>query len=299
MIKLDKNQAWLLSLLAASVLISWRPLWQTFVLSWQDNEYTHILLILPITIALAVLEKRPLEKVREWDFRLGPALLVAAASIACGLRLSSLVLPSDQRLAIDMFALVLSWIGIFLLCYGARSCRLALFPLLFLFGLVPLPRAILNSIIAYLQWGSAWSTRVLFVAFDVPAFQQGNLLTIPGLVIHVAQECSSIRSSSMLVFTTMAMAHVLLHSPWRKALAIGLAVPMSVAKNGLRIFTIAMLGTRVSPGYFTGKLHRQGGILFFIVALIGELAIISLLRKGEDSVFAPPLESLPDAVVAE
>jgi exosortase/archaeosortase family protein len=86
----------------------------------------------------------------------------------------------------------------------------------------------------------------------------------------------------MLLVTTMVLAQLLLRSPWRKALVIGLAVPLSVAKNGLRIFTIAMLGTRVDPGYLTGKLHHQGGIVFFGIALIAVFALLWIFRRGEN-----------------
>jgi exosortase/archaeosortase family protein len=79
----------------------------------------------------------------------------------------------------------------------------------------------------------------------------------------------------------MVLAQLLLRSPWRKALVIALAVPLSVAKNGLRIFTIAMLGTRVDPGYLTGRLHHQGGIVFFAIILAAVFALIRILRKRE------------------
>ena len=119
--------------------------------------------------------------------------------------------------------------------------------------------------------------------------QDGVLLTIPDLTLQVAQECSSIRSSSMLLVTTIVVAHLLLRSPWRKAVVIGFAVPMSIAKNGLRIFTIAMLTTRVDPDYLTGKLHHQGGIVFFAIALMCIFALLWVLRKSEDSSIKPSL----------
>jgi exosortase len=182
-----------------------------------------------------------------------------------------------------MLALVLSWVGIFVLCFGRESLRTALFPVLFLFGLVPLPQRALDLIIAQLQQGSAWSAHLLFAAFGVPVVQHGVLVTIPGLTVQVAQECSSIRSSSMLLVTTAVLAQVLLRSPWWKALIITLAVPLSIAKNGLRIFTIAMLGTRADPAYLTGKLHHEGGILFFLIALIGIFALLAICQRAEGS----------------
>jgi exosortase/archaeosortase family protein len=81
--------------------------------------------------------------------------------------------------------------------------------------------------------------------------------------------------------TTVVVAQLLLRSPWRKALLIGVAVPLSVAKNGLRIFTIAMLGTRVDPAYLTGKLHHEGGVLFFAIVLVVIFALLLALRRGE------------------
>jgi hypothetical protein len=56
-----------------------------------------------------------------------------------------------------------------------------------------------------------------------------------------------------------------------------------VAKNGLRIFTIAMLETRVDSGYLRGRSHHQGGLYSFAIALAGIFALIWLLRKGEDA----------------
>jgi exosortase/archaeosortase family protein len=76
----------------------------------------------------------------------------------------------------------------------------------------------------------------------------------------------------------------LLRSPWRKALVIAIAVPLSVAKNGLRIFTIVMLATRVDPAYLTGRLHREGGIVFFTIALAAILGLIWILRRSEGKV---------------
>jgi exosortase len=122
----------------------------------------------------------------------------------------------------------------------------------------------------------------LFSLFGVPVSQDGVLVSIPTLTLQVAQECSSIRSSSMLLVTTIVLAQLLLRSPWRKALVIGLAIPLSIAKNGLRIFSIGMLGTKVDRGYLTGRFHHQGGIVFFAIALLAIFALFAILRRGED-----------------
>jgi exosortase len=121
----------------------------------------------------------------------------------------------------------------------------------------------------------------LFRLFGVPVVRDGMFLNLPGLTLQVATECSSIRSSSMLLVTAIGVAQMLLRTPSRKAIVILVAVPLSVAKNGLRIFTIAMLSIKVDPSYLTGKFHHQGGVVFFAVALALLLLLVWWLRKGE------------------
>jgi exosortase len=115
----------------------------------------------------------------------------------------------------------------------------------------------------------------------VPVEQKGLLVHIPGLTVEVARECSSIRSSSMLLVTTLVLVQLLLRSPWRKALVIAVAIPLSVVKNGLRIFVIAMLSTRVDPSFLTGRLHREGGVIFFLIALGTIFLLLWMVRRGE------------------
>ena len=179
------------------------------------------------------------------------------------MRWKALALSPNERLAVNMLALVVWWIAAFILCFGDRAFRRSLFPLCFLFWLVPFPDFVLNPVVNLLQQGSAAAAHLLFAAVGVPVEQRGVLLHIPGLMVEVARECSSIRSSLMLIVTTMVLAQLLLRSPWRKALVILVAIPLSVAKNGLRIFVIAMLAT-LSPSQFPDRKAAPAGRDYFL-----------------------------------
>lgn len=268
-------------LAAIALLAAWEPLVQTLSLAWHDDEYTHILLILPLAAVIFFLERKSVRNTYRWSIFSGLAILAIAAVSAFAAHFCRHSLAPDVLLALEVLALVVWWIGSFVLCFGRGVAQAFSFTILLLFGLVPLPGIILNRMIALLQIGSAWSAHGLFTLCGVPVVQNGVLLTIPNLTLQVAQECSSIRSSSMLLVTTIAVAEMLLRSPWKKTLLIALAIPLSVAKNGLRIFAIAMLGTRVDPGYLTGNLHRDGGILFFALAVTCIFAVLAILQRGE------------------
>jgi exosortase len=281
-------------LCAISIWFSWRALSLTLALALTNDAYTHILLILPLSLALIYLDSthQALESTNSKalrihprptppSLRIGASLLFLALLVACYARWGMTSAVSDVRLSLGMFALVTWWIASILLCFGARTFQSFLFPLCFLFLLVPIPEFALNWIVELLQQQSAIAARIMFRAVGVPVTQDGIMVSIPGLDIEVARECSSIRSSMMLVVTTMVLAHLFLRSWWRKALLVVLALPLSVAKNGLRIFTIAELGTRMDPAFLNGKLHHNGGIIFLGIAVAIVVLLLWILRRTE------------------
>jgi exosortase len=270
------------SILAAiSLAIWWRALAASFALALRDDQYTHMLLILPVSVALIFMDWKTPEPSTALSLSIGSGLLAAAVVAIVIARLGVVPLHSDEQLSMNMLALVVWWMGVFILCFGTRTFQRALFPLCFLFWMVPLPQFLLNPIVRLLQDGSAASARLLFAAVGVPVAQDGTRLTIPGLTIEVARECSSIRSSLMLVVTTMVLTQMLLRSAWRKALVSALAIPLSVAKNGLRIFVLAILATHVDRSFLTGRLHHQGGIIYFLIAVAAIFLFIWIARRGE------------------
>ena len=46
-----------------------------------------------------------------------------------------------------------------------------------------------------------------------------------------------------------------------------LALPLGIIKNGIRITTLTLLAIYVDPSFLSGNLHREGGFLFFLLAL--------------------------------
>lgn len=269
-------------LLTLSVVAGYGSLIETARLVLNQDAFTYIPLVLMLSVTFFYLRWHSVWKLATYSVAAGVPLLVIAAGIALRGYLWSSSLPDDALLSVRMAALVVWWVGAFTLCFGWKASRVALFPLLFLFAVVPLPAAVLDWIVSQLQIGSAWSAMALFRLFGVPVLRDGVFLNLPGLTLQIATECSSIRSSSMLLVTAIGVAQMLLRTPWRKAIVILAAVPLSVAKNGLRIFTIAMLSIKVDPGYLTGKFHHQGGVVFFAVALGLLLLLVWWLRKGEN-----------------
>ena len=277
-------------LCVVSLAVGWHPLARTLSLALHNDEYTHLLLILPVSASLILLEWRSQKPIAQASFRIGSALLLAAVLIAGFAKWRAADIPDDVQLSLSMLALVLWWIASFVACFGTQTGTV-LFPLVFLLWMVPIPSFALNKVVEFLQAESAVAARLMFSLIGVPVSQQGFVLSIPGVNIEVARECSSIRSSVMLLVGSMVLAQVSLRSPWSKALVIAATVPLSIAKNALRIVTLSVLATRVDPGFLTGRLHHQGGIVFFMISLAVLVLLLWMLRRAEAR--RPPLELNP------
>jgi exosortase len=280
-----------------SLLIWWQAIAATVALALRQDAYTHIILILPISITLIRLEWKRLKVKPSPGIRSGIALLALAVLIGvAGLRWGRLdIFTGDVRLALEMLAVVTWWLGSFVGCFGGSIFRACMFPLLFLLWLVPLPEFAVDHIVSFLQQGTASCARMMLVTAGVPVAQTGTTLMVPGLTLEIAQECSSIRSSLVLVVTSMVMSYLLLRSFWGRTVVILASLPLALAKNGLRVFTLAVLGAYVDPGVLNSQLHHQGGVLFLAIAL----AVMFLLIRSVSWIERRTIHPLPGKQITQ
>ena len=109
-------------------------------------------------------------------------------------------------------------------CFTDRTAfRAALFPLLFLAFMVPIPSMLLDGLIFLLRSGSADAVAGLFSLTGTLYYREGFVFTLPSVVIEVAEECSGIRSSIALVLTALLAGHMWLDSGWKKAVLVAVA----------------------------------------------------------------------------
>ena len=186
-------------------------------------------------------------------------------------------------LSFRVLGVVILWIGSFLFIFGLDSFRKALFPLLFLVLMIPIPEIILQPVIAVLQKGSSEASAILFKLTGTPFYRNDMNFSLPGINIEVAPQCSSIRSSLALLISSLLASHLFLKSPWRKILFVLAAVPMAMIKNAVRIVVLSLLAIHVNKGWLTDSvLHHEGGIVFFILALLLLYPLLWQLRRSEE-----------------
>ena len=85
----------------------------------------------------------------------------------------------------------------------------------------------------------------------------------------------------ILIVMATVMACLMVRSYWSRLIVILLAVPLAVAKNALRVFTLEALGAYVNPAVLNSPLHHQGGVLFLLIAVAALFGMVSLMRQLE------------------
>jgi len=175
------------------------------------------------------------------------------------------------------------WIhGAFVGIYGPRAYRQALFPLFFLLLCVPIPTFILDPVIRFLQVWSAHAVELAFTIIGLPHLREGMTFQLPGIAIEVAKECSGIRSSLVLFITSLMAGHMFLKTTWRKVILVLVIIPLTVFKNAVRITTLSLLAVYVDKSWLTDSwLHKGGGIVFFILALLFLAPVLWALVRSE------------------
>jgi exosortase C (VPDSG-CTERM-specific) len=166
---------------------------------------------------------------------------------------------------------------------GKDWMRAATFPLFFLILVIPMPSTMSDALETASKLGSAEMANLFFNAAGTPVLRDGNVFYLPGMAIEVAQECSGIRSSWVLLITSLLTANRFLKSTWRRVLLVGFVIPLGLIRNGFRIFVIGTLCIHYGPQMLHSVIHRRGGPLFFLLSLFPLFLLLFSLRRGESS----------------
>jgi len=266
---------------ALAILVWWKPLRTLVRLALNQDDYSYVLLVIAVSAALLLIER--------WKPGTPPVRPLAAAvvgvcAIVAGAWLNWQIdyQGSDVRLSLSVLLFVVFLLAAFFYIYGHAVFAQMQFPLLLLFLAVPLPQGAINWLVAALQHGSADTAHLLFQVFRVPVTRDGLVFSFSHLDVEVAEECSGIRSSTVLFVTTLILARVFLKSGWDRVIAVVCSIPIAIAKNGVRIFTLSILGEYVSTEWLEGSLHRKGGFIFFVLGMATVTAVIWCLRWKEE-----------------
>ncbi|OPY15873.1 MAG: Transmembrane exosortase (Exosortase_EpsH) [Syntrophus sp. PtaB.Bin138] len=277
---ITRHVFFLLAVLAVAALM-YGPLTDLFRSPLRRDYHTLIPAIPCIAAYLFYLIRKDIFRWAGYGFSVGLPVVAAGVAVYAAGRYFIIDLNPNDFASVTAFSAWVVLLGGFISAYGLRAFRIALFPLLFLVLMVPLPAFVMEKIITFLQVGSTEFTNVLLLASGAPFLREGFVFHLPVQSVEVAPQCSGIRSGLALIITALLAGHLFLRTGWKKLLLVLLAIPVTMFKNGIRITTLTLLGTYVDPRILQSSLHREGGIPFFVLALLLMAPILYFLRKSE------------------
>lgn len=255
--------------------------------AWGSDLQSHILLIPFISGWLAARQRHLLSAEGPgyapawgWGF-------VATAGAAAALFYSQSAACAAPTADVNdiLSPLILSFVsgvvGICALAAGRRGLRAMWFPLLLLVFMVPLPTPAVHAVSVLLQEWSADAASAMLGLTGIPLYREGLVFRFPGLVVEVAEECSGIHSSLVLLITGLLAGHLFLGTAWRRIVLVLAVLPIGVLRNGLRVTVISTLTETVDRGIIDGPLHHHGGPIFFVLSLLMLFGVLFALRRGE------------------
>jgi exosortase len=277
-----RTMRWLVGLcwFLGCVFLFWQPLRSLFASAVHNDDSSHILLIPLISGWLLYLDRNEIRGELAYDFIAAAIFLLPGTLLKLFATYSPSLNPSE-RLTVNVLAFLFFLVAGYVAILGRTTARKTWFALAFLLFAVPLPNVLLNPLIYGLQAGSAAVAQFLFDLSGVPVLREGFIFRLPRVSIEVAQECSGIRSSTALIILAVLISHFSFRPFWKKTVFVVAGLLMMFIKNGVRIATLALLANYVGPDFLYGRLHHQGGVVFFLFGLGLLVPLYWWLKRGE------------------
>ncbi len=238
---------------------------------WLRSEtFTHGFLILPISLYLVWMNKKQLSFI-------APATEVWAlpliAVVAFGWLMASLVGVQ----VVQQWAFVTLLILFVLLIFGWPVVKQLLFPLLYLYFMVPFGEQFIDPMMHM-------TARFVISAIEltgIPIYSEGTFFTLPSGSWSVVEGCSGVRYLIASIALGTLYAYMTYSSYIKRGVFILASIIFPIVANWLRAFMIVMLGHFSNMKLATGVDHIIYGWVFFGIVIFIMFWVGSYWRDEE------------------
>ena len=256
-----------------------------YALHKDHSRYNSYIVFIPLIAGYLLYAKRELiHDNGRFSFLYGVPVILAGLILFSVMNLTEYRLNATDALSLKMIAIVICWIGGFLLLFGPKLLRVALFPLFFLFFLVPIPTVLMKKSLQILQVLATEVTYRMFHLTGMPIMRDGFVFHLPGVSIEIAEDCSGMRATLTLLIISVLAGHLFFRHAWRKGVLVLSTFPITVLGNALRIVGLTLLAIYIDMDFIESKSmpHYRGGWFFFLVDLVVLGGIAAVLKRHEN-----------------
>ena len=281
------DKLWLVLALVALCLI-YRDVFVSLSNVWSNNaDYSHGYLV-PIFAAYILWSNRgSLHRSNEGNSEnvlSNSGLVLGASLLGAGLlmRLAGIYMRIQTLEGISIVPFIL---GAITILYGRRAARWGAPAVLFLLFMIPLPGILSGQLSGLLQTIATQVSTFSFQTLGIPAFAEGNVITLSKGQIGVAEACSGLRMLYAFFALTVG-ACMMINRTWTEKVVIGLsAIPIAIVANCIRIIATGIAFEYFDPEIAEHVFHDVAGWLMMplgFAILLGVLGILDRLIVPDD-----------------
>lgn len=199
-------------------------------------------------------------------------------SILIGSLLIYLISYAGNIALIQRIMVVLSLNGLILYVSGKDTYKNMLFPLQFLFFMVPVPESVISIVSFPLQTYVTIISEKIILLCGIPVYREGHMLYFTQTQLEVAEACSGIRSISAMLMLAVIFAHNCRDSWYRRGIILMSSILIAFIANILRVSGTGILAYFFGAKIAKGFLHEFSGVVVFAFGFFMLLCVYSLLN---------------------
>lgn len=248
------------------------PVFPPLVLDWYGNSSFSYGFLIPILFGYLIWAKK--DRIR--------TIPLTVSWMGLPLLGFSLILYAFGVAAAESFvqrvSMIMTLWGLVLFLAGGTLFREILFPLAFLFFMVPIPYVLFKAFAFHLRLLNAQISADLVQWMGIPVFLEGYFLHLPQIILEVADVCSGLASILSLLAIGALYAYGS-QKKWLPRLILFLAViPIVILTNNFRITLTAVLVYYFGNDVLQSLFHTFHGTVNFLLSVALLFSLGGLLR---------------------
>lgn len=233
--------------------------------AWREGLYSHGWLVPVFALVLLWMRWQPFGPVPAMERWIGVLLLALGLSVR-------LWAAEYGHNPIDQLSFMPSIVGVFMMVGGFNIIRWAWPGLGFLIFMFPLPNMIERPVLGGLQRLASICSTFVLQTLGMAAFRQGNLITIPGSELNIAEACAGLRMGTIFAAMAVFMVFIIERPWWDKFVILLSAIPIALLVNIIRITVTGLLYWITGPdNHIAHKLGHDWAGLFMMPLALGFL----------------------------
>ena len=258
-----------------SHLAAFYPVWVKLITIWsRSDDYSHGFLIIPASLFIIWQKRNSLSAIESFTrfYEFFPVLFILL------FYLLSLLAQIDTFVYLSLvFSIhICVWY-----VFGHRVYKKLIFPLTFLFFMIPIPAQFYAMATIPLQLFVSKLSALIAQLMNVPIFREGNVIFLPNQTLEVVQACSGLRSLISLFALSTLLAYFTLQSFKLRLVLILSSLPAAIAVNIIRVVIMVIALYYFNTDLTEGTLHIVFGAFIYILALSIIIILGNILSKWD------------------